>query len=383
MKIGFLGDIYAAYVNKDLEDITKIIGDYSNSSILKQLSNNFLNFGNLEAPITTNKQEIIKTGPPLQNPKEVVDLLHLSNVKCVSLANNHIFDYGTEGLKNTIKFCKENNIKTVGAGFDKKTIYDPLFIENDGIKIRIIAIAENEFNTILFDENNTGSNGLNIIEIYNQITSEGKKPDYTILISHGGHEQYNYPSPRIKSLYHFFIDIGVDAIVGHHPHVVQGIEEYKGKPIFYSTGNYFFPSMSKAKSNHEGYVAILDFSKNEMKYDIIPYTQCLNGYKVDVVKENEEINFKQKLKVLSNVVKDDLKLQQKWDEFIKLRTEMYLQSFLPLPERISSRLIKYSVFNKFLPEKYFVRILNLIRCESHRDLLVNILKNRIYKKSIF
>lgn len=379
MKIGFLGDIHAAYVSKELEDITKIIKDYSNSSILKQLSNNFLNIGNLEAPITTSKQEIIKTGPPLQNPKEVIDLLQLSNVKCVTLANNHTYDYGKKGLKDTINICKQNTIKTVGAGFDKKTIYEPLFIEYDGLKIGIIAIAENEFNTIDFDKNNIGSNGLNIIEVFNQINNVNSKSDFTVLISHGGHEQYFYPSPRIKALYHFFIDIGVDAIIGHHPHVVQGIEEYKEKPIFYSTGNYFFPSVSKTKSNHEGFVVVLEFSKNKMEYEIIPYTQCLNGYKVDIITGNEKNIFQERLNVLSDVIQNNLELKKKWQEFIELRSDMYLQSFIPLPERIASRILKYSILRKLLPEKFFVRILNLIRCESHRDLLIHILKNKIYK----
>ena len=375
MRIGILGDFCLSFADTAVNP-SQIIKDFSKSSILLSLNNNKYNIVNLEAPITNSESPIIKTGPSLKNPKEAIDILKLMNVQICTLANNHIYDFASDGLKDTLNICEKHNIKTTGAGLNPQKIYEPLIIEDDEITLAIISFAENEFNSIDMLENGVGSNNLDIIELSNQINIAKFKSDYIIIIAHGGHEEYHYPSPRIKKLYHFLIDIGADAIIAHHPHVVQGYEEYKSKPIFYSIGNYFFPSSENSKANHEGFVVILDISKNMISHSIVPYTQCVNNFQVELMTGEQKIEFIKDVKSLSLVIKDDHELEKKWADFIQSRKETFLISLFPFSLKVVRRLVKYGLDRFFVPQKHFLKLLNLIRCESHRDILISSLKEK-------
>ncbi len=377
MKIGILGDFCLSFVDSTI-NFSKIVEDFSKSNILNELNNNTINIINLEAPITNSNKMIEKTGPSLKNPEETIDIIKLMNVQICTLANNHIFDFGVEGLKDTLNICEKNNLKTVGAGLDLQQIYKPLIVEDNEVKVAIIAFAENEFNTIHLQEQGAGSNNLDIIEICSQIHNAKSKSDYVVLIAHGGHEEYHYPSPRIKKLYRFFIDSGADALIGHHPHVVQGFEEYKGKPIFYSIGNYFFPSSDNNKSNNEGFVVVLNILKDSLDYSFLPYTQSINNFQVNLMGEEQKIEFMKSVESFSSIILNDSMLKKNWLDFVQSRKEVFFNSLFPLNPKIASRLIKYGLDKFFVPQKHFIKLLNLIRCESHRDILINSLKEKYY-----
>jgi poly-gamma-glutamate synthesis protein (capsule biosynthesis protein) len=378
MKIGIIGDLCLSHANTSV-NINQILEDFSKSNILQELKKNDFNVINLEAPITDSKSPIIKTGPNLTNPKEVIDILKLMDTQICTLANNHIFDYGFEGLNDTIDICKQNDIKTVGAGLEHSKIYEPLILEKEGVKVAIINFAENEFNTIDLYEKGAGSNNLDIIKIFHQISDVKSKSDYIILIGHGGHEQYHYPSPRIKKLYRFLIDFGADALIGHHPHVVQGYEIYKDKPIFYSIGNFFFPSIEKNIAKHEGFVVVLDLLKDKITHAILPYTQCIDNYRVDLMEGEQKSEFLDRLHSLSLTTMNDKELENKWREFLQKRKEVFISSLFPFNRKIVTRLLKYGLDRLFVPKKHFLRLMNLIRCESHRDILIMTMKEKYYK----
>ena len=200
------------------------------------------------------------------------------------------------------------------------------------------------------------------------------------MIAHGGHEEYHYPSTRIKKLYRFLIDMGADVLIGHHPHVIQGFEEYREKPIFYSIGNYFFPSTENIKANQEGFVVVLEFSKDKLTHSILPYTQCSNNFQINLMEGEYKIEFMNKLSSFSKTISDDNELEKKWQEFIQTRTDSFISSLFPLNPKIVSRLVKLGLDKFFVPRKHFLKILNLIRCESHRDILINSLIKKALKK---
>ncbi len=377
MKIGIIGDIFMGYYNSDVVNYNKIVDDYSKSSILNILNNNDYNIGNLEAPITSSDRMISKTGPALKNPEQVIDILNKSKIGYLALANNHIYDYGEKGLKDTLEKCRSNKIKTFGAGLTLQEIREPLFIEDADVKVAFISFAENEFNTIDLINKGFGSNSLDIIDLCDQIKVANSNSDFVILISHGGHEEYPYPSPRIKKLYRFLIDMGADALIAHHPHVVQGYEEYDGKMIFYSIGNYFFPSHEKIKPNHEGIVVNLEIKRNKLTYNILPYSQCLNDYSINYMEGEEKQKFMNTLKLLSYSIENDEELEEKWKNFLNYRNESFIYSLFPINPKIAYRLVKFGFDKLFVPKKHFLKILNLIRCESHRDILRSALKEKV------
>jgi poly-gamma-glutamate synthesis protein (capsule biosynthesis protein) len=101
--------------------------------------------------------------------------------------------------------------------------------------------------------------------------------NYTILIVHGGHETFEYPRPRMKKLYRYFIDVGVDVVIGHHTHCFSGHEIYKGKPIFYSLGNFVF-DQNWSKKTSVGEVIVLVVNKEKIiKESKYPYTIKFNS----------------------------------------------------------------------------------------------------------
>jgi len=114
----------------------------------------------------------------------------------------------------------------------------PLILEHCGKKIGVINACEHEFS--IADNEHGGSNALDLINMQEDITEVRKEADFVVLILHGGIEQYHYPTPRMKRWYRHFVDLGADAVVNHHQHCINGYEVYKGKPIFYGLGNFYF-----------------------------------------------------------------------------------------------------------------------------------------------
>jgi len=174
-------------------------------------------------------------------------------VDAVTLANNHILDYGAKGLSDTFETLKQNKIDYVGAGNNLKEAAQPLTLEKDGQRIAILNFCENEWS--IAEEDKPGANPMDIIENTNQIKAAKATHDKVICIIHGGHEYYHLPSPRMQKQYRFYVDNGADAIVGHHTHCVGGYEVYNDVPIIYSLGNFLFIKPSKKMCGTKAYFA--------------------------------------------------------------------------------------------------------------------------------
>ncbi len=131
---------------------------------------------------------------------------HLKNgyFDAVALANNHIRDFGDEGVRDTIKVCHDNNIKTVGAGIQVIEAGEPLRIQLHGKKISFLNYSEHEFN--LASEERAGANPFDTIEVYNQIKQERKTNDHIFVIYHGGFEHSLFPTKRIVQIFKFLIE---------------------------------------------------------------------------------------------------------------------------------------------------------------------------------
>src|SRR5690606_37754227 len=156
--------------------------------------------------------------------------------------NNHILDYNERGVFDTLAFCAENNIATVGAGKDKWNAREPYFLESRRGRIAILNIAENEWASST--NSSAGANGMDLLNNIKQIQEAKAVRQFVFVIVHGGHEYFNLPSPRMKEQYRFYIENGADLVVGHHTHCISGFELYRGRPIYYSLGNFLFTKPS-------------------------------------------------------------------------------------------------------------------------------------------
>ena len=181
--------------------------------------------GNLEGPIVRNPLNFSDESLKFAFSSDVIKGLSFANFNLLSLANNHTFDMGGSGFEETKEFLKQSDIDFVG---------NPIKCDKDFLfkKDNIVILAFNK--TFPFNCSNE-----KIAEIVKKI-KESDPEKFLIVIFHWGIEYQPKSSISQQKLAHQIIDAGADLIIGSHSHVVQEIEEYKGKLIFYSLGNFIF-----------------------------------------------------------------------------------------------------------------------------------------------
>ena len=175
---------------------------------------------------------------------ERVSLLQEMGVDIVTLANNHALDYGTEALLDTCEILDEAGIRRVGAGKNLDEARAPVILEAQGKKIGFLGASR----VIPVTSWNASSQSPGMLTTYDPaiLLEEIKKLrplcDYLVVYVHWGIERDERPQEYQRALGQQYIDAGADLVIGSHPHVLQGIEYYKGKPIVYSLGNFVFGS---------------------------------------------------------------------------------------------------------------------------------------------
>lgn len=172
--------------------------------------------------------------------QKLVDL----NIDAVSIANNHIFDLGKEGLENTIELLKKNNILFFGAGMNSEEASKPVIIKKKNKSIALLGYCSDStgYGYLPIAKDNTpGVNHLNISKVLNEIRIAKQNNDYVFVLPHWGMEHTYFPPIESKRDAYQMIKAGADGIIGGHPHRIQPLSFYKKRPIYYSLGNFLFP----------------------------------------------------------------------------------------------------------------------------------------------
>ncbi len=196
--------------------------------------------GNLECPIATvGKPTDSKIYNFRAHPRAVSVLK--GRFDALSVANNHSDDYGQAAFAETLDHLKQAVIRSFGGGRDLAEAHQPLWIERNRLKIAVLAY--NEFKPRSFEAGPTWpgiawSEDSHVVADIRAARAAGA--DVVIPFMHWGWEREVEPSSRQHNLARLMIDAGADAVVGSHPHVTQGSEVYRGKPIIYSLGNFVF-----------------------------------------------------------------------------------------------------------------------------------------------
>ncbi len=194
---------------------------------------------NLESPLCSNNTPIHKCGPCHKVDPKCAYGLKSAGFHIASLANNHIFDHGKQGLEETLSALDEAGILRHGAGRSFEEANKPLKVRSADLDITFLSYAEGEFSSTL---NGAGA-GAACIDLFSNsadIVRAKASSDVVIVSVHAGNEYQHFPSPWIQQLYRSYIDYGADLVIGHHPHIPQGIEIYKNKLIAYSLGDFMF-----------------------------------------------------------------------------------------------------------------------------------------------
>lgn len=214
--------------------------DFPFANISDVLRDADITFGNLESQLreTGGVTQSPTNEFTFSGPTQAAVTLKNAGFDIVSLANNHMWDYGMEGLTQTIAALDAQGIKHTGAGLDPELQPDYQIFETKGLKIGILAVTGllNGYEKVA-SPYVTMTNNPRLEETITKLRSE---VDWLFLSLHMGNEYQTVPSHSQEDFAHRMVDLGVDFVVGHHPHVRQTVEGYKGKIIVYSLGNFAF-----------------------------------------------------------------------------------------------------------------------------------------------
>lgn len=335
------------------------------SQIQPVLNNADIRIVNLENPLINSGTPIQKAGPNLKGPENGISLLTSAGFDAAILANNHIGDYGQDGVLRTLELLDEYGIGHTGAGSDLTAARKPWISRRKGRTLAVLAAAENEFG--MAGRNKPGSYGFNIRMLCNDIAAAKQSNDFVMVVMHGGNEYCPFPAPVVVDRYRMLIDAGSDAVIGMHPHCPQGYEYYNNRPIVYSTGNFLFckEEITNPKDPwYHGYLPCVIFDDESVDMRLTPYRFSYDGRHIHMLRNTEENNFMQYLERLSHLIEDPEKLWGLYEAWCVIRTG-------------------YATFKMFDPPKAdtatLLGILDSFSCEAHQDLIKTCL--RIYAEN--
>jgi len=213
-----------------------------------------LTFGNLEGPISSRGKNQGSIYSFRANP-EVIKGLKFAGFDILSLANNHILDWGKQALEDTITILNNNSIKTIGAGRNYQEANKPVIINFNIVKIAFLAYTNLYPRSLEATEGKAGISSFEtekVKQAISQIKQTGAA-DIVIISFHWGDEYQIHSNKTQQNIAHALIDAGADLIIGHHPHSIQEIEPYRNGWIAYSLGNFIF-DQNFSKETQQGLV---------------------------------------------------------------------------------------------------------------------------------
>ncbi|MCM3630830.1 CapA family protein [Paenibacillus glycanilyticus] len=269
IEISFGGDILLD--GKVAANIEKYGVNYPFEKVRDILSGSDISFANLETPISTRGQKANKTYTFRSAPQTLQSIIN-SGIDGVSIANNHTLDYGVNALADTLAYLDEYKLGRTGAGRDIDEAFTAYSKKVNGKKVAIVGISRVLSGPSWYaGDGKAGiASGYDFDTMMRYVKNAVKYSDLTIIYIHWNNEYQDYPEDYARTYAKAFIDAGVDAVIGSHSHCLQGIETYKGKPIFYSLGNFVFTPTQRSNKAYDSMIATLTFDGDKVSSKITP-----------------------------------------------------------------------------------------------------------------
>ncbi len=387
MKVVVCGDTAPTELDKEVFS-SGIISNIVSSEISEVLKNSDFTILNLETPICSEKNEIIKCGPCLHADPMVMAGIGALSPNLVTLANNHIMDQGVQGLRNTQSLLTKAGIAYVGVGDTPKEACKPHIVTLDGITLGIYACAEREFSIV--DEHTPGANPFDPLYSLDHIQELSGNCDYIIVLYHGGKEHYRYPSPELQKICRRFVDKGADLVVCQHSHCIGCKEEYKSGNIIYGQGNFIFGG-SNDEFWHSGLIVWIELEKIKKGVNsFIDYLPIIRTDDNRVVFPNDEerAQILRDFYLRSDEIKEDGVVKEKYHGFSR-EYERYLDAcqgkrarfrnkvIAHLPKKMRRTARRFFCSSNSYNRAGYLALQNFIECEAHRELFLEMLKDKV------
>jgi poly-gamma-glutamate synthesis protein (capsule biosynthesis protein) len=268
--ITFLGDIM---LSRTVEDKARKSGNWNWPvlNIANDIKPTELTVANLESPFSDPPKPFAHTTVFGADGKMVSGLKEAA-IDIVCLANNHFGDSGQKGMSLTFKLLDDNKISYFGAGTNSIESHKPVIKEINGIKFAFLGYVTSTVTPSSYaaTDSKSGLNMMDTSQMKLDVAETKKGADFVIVSMHAGTEYTPNPNNEQEEFAHAAIDAGADMIYGHHPHVVEAIEIYNGKPIFYSLGNFIF-DQEWSEETKEGFILKSKFIYNKLvSYELVP-----------------------------------------------------------------------------------------------------------------
>lgn len=234
--IGFTGEIMRRIRDKE--------GDYPFIAAHSLFAGADVVFGNLEIPVLAPGSSSVNPMVPhsLVATTEAMERLAKAGFDVVALANNHVMDHGSDGLRETLRALRDQGVGAVGAGEDLRAARTPWIAERRGVRIGILAYTSSK--STWARERSPGAAPMLEEIVDADLAALRPKVDVVALSLHFGLMYTDFPQLEDQRRLRRWIERGVDVVLGHHPHVCQGIESYRGGLIAYSLGEFVFDPRS-------------------------------------------------------------------------------------------------------------------------------------------
>ncbi|NOY58132.1 MAG: CapA family protein [Calditrichaeota bacterium] len=219
--------------------------DYPFDSTRVLLQSSDFAIANLEAPLSDSGEQFEGKKFTFKVPPEFAAGIKKAGIDVLNLANNHILDFGSEGLRNTISTLDSMKIYHIGAGANRDSACVPTIVDYFGIRIAFLGFSMTFPKEFWASDTSCGTCYPYEKKFRRLVRQCEQDADLTIVSFHWGAEKRTTPKEYQIYYAHKAIDLGADLVLGHHPHVLQGLELYKNRLIAYSLGNYVFASYSE------------------------------------------------------------------------------------------------------------------------------------------
>ncbi|BCG58460.1 capsular polysaccharide biosynthesis protein [Paenibacillus sp. URB8-2] len=294
IRLVFAGDVLLdGYVG---DQIAKYGVNYPFVKVAPVLKKADVAFANLETPVSTKGEAANKTFVFRSKPGTLAGLQY-AGIDGVTVANNHILDYGQAGMLDTLSYLDKYGIGRTGAGRNTEEAFRPYTKTVNGRKIAILGVSR-----VLSDSSwYAGKNKPGAASAYTpepllgKIKQSAQNNDFTVVYIHWNQEFKDYPEKYARTLAKQMIDSGADLIIGAHSHCLMGIEYYKHKPIYYSLGNFVFNRSTRGgEKTLDSVLANFQIAGNKLSASITP-VKILHGQPVFM-----DVNYNKKIIQLLN-----------------------------------------------------------------------------------
>ena len=268
-----------------------------------------LAFGNLESPISSLGAAAKGKEITFRSALEAVSGIRDAGIDVVSLANNHASDYGPAALTETLDVLAHSGITYIGAGANPTAARRPANRVIKGVKISLLAYTYKFHMVVEAQKKRPGVAIAGSEQIQEDVKKAKKWADVVIVSFNWGWEYSDHPDAETRKLAHLTVEAGADLVIGHHPHVIQGVEAYKDGLICYSLGNFIFDQ--RGKRTRRGLILRCQIGKSGvLKAEFLPVIIDAAEFRPGLASAKAARSILLELKRLSRQLKTDLKLNK-------------------------------------------------------------------------